>query len=112
MDAQIIKTMKRFSRYGHVAVVLVVITGVISAISILPQWPMVYSGSEYQSLLWFKIILVMGMIMLASINRYYIVPRIKQKGQVNYLIINSWVELLLGTMAILAVAIFATYQPV
>ncbi|WP_353241521.1 copper homeostasis membrane protein CopD [Providencia sp.] len=112
MDTQIINTMQRFSRYGHVAVVLVVITGVISAISILPQWPMVYSGSEYQSLLWFKIILVMGMLMLASINRYYIVPRIKQKGQVSYLIINSWVELLLGTMAILAVAIFATYQPV
>ncbi|WP_369310998.1 copper homeostasis membrane protein CopD [Providencia rettgeri] len=112
MDGQIINTMKRFSGYGHIAVVLVILTGVVSAITILPQWPMVYSGSEYQSLLWFKVILVIGMILLASINRYYIVPRVKQKGLVNYLIINSWVELLLGTMAILAVAIFATYQPV
>ncbi|HBY5838943.1 TPA: copper resistance protein CopD, partial [Klebsiella pneumoniae] len=28
------------------------------------------------------------------------------------LMINSWVEIILGTLAILMVAIFATYQPV
>lgn len=112
MDKQIVNTMMRFSRFGHIAVVLVVITGIISAITLLPGWPLNYSGSEYQSLLWFKIILVGGMLLLAIINRYYIVPIIKQKGRVNYLIINSWVELLLGTMAILSVAIFASYQPI
>lgn len=112
MDKQIVTTMMRFSHFGHIAVLLVIITGVISAVTILPEWPFIYSGSEYQSLLWFKIILVGGMLLLAMINRYYIVPTIKQKGRVNYLIINSWVELLLGTMAILSVAIFATYQPI
>ncbi len=112
MDKHIVNTMMRFSRYGHIAVALVIITGVISAITLLPGWPLNYSGSEYQSLLWFKIILVGGMLLLAIINRYYIVPIIKQKGRVNTLIINSWVELLLGTMAILSVAIFASYQPI
>ncbi|EMH0061540.1 copper homeostasis membrane protein CopD [Providencia rettgeri] len=112
MDKQIISTMRLFSKIGHVAVVLVILTGVISAITILPEWPLAFSGSEYQSLLWFKIILVLGMVMLALINRYYIVPGLKHRGRLNYLIINSWVELLLGTMAILAVAIFATYQPI
>ncbi|XVH56791.1 copper homeostasis membrane protein CopD [Providencia hangzhouensis] len=112
MDKQIISTMRLFSKIGHVAVVLVILTGVISAITILPEWPLTFSGSEYQSLLWFKIILVLGMVMLALINRYYIVPGLKHRGRLNYLIINSWVELLLGTMAILAVAIFATYQPI
>ncbi|MBO1916272.1 hypothetical protein J4727_11785 [Providencia rettgeri] len=57
MDKHIVNTMMRFSRYGHIAVALV-ITGVISAITLLPGWPLNYSGSEYQSLLWFKIILV------------------------------------------------------
>ncbi|HEM6864948.1 TPA: copper homeostasis membrane protein CopD [Providencia rettgeri] len=112
MDKQIISTMRLFSKIGHVAVVLVILTGVISAITILPEWPLAFSGSEYQSLLWFKIILVLGMVMLALINRYYIVPGLKHRGRLNYLIINSWVELLLGAMAILAVAIFATYQPI
>ncbi|CAK7057588.1 copper homeostasis membrane protein CopD [Providencia sp.] len=112
MDKQIISTMRLFSKIGHVAVVLVILTGVISAITILPEWPLAFSVSEYQSLLWFKIILVLGMVMLALINRYYIVPGLKHRGRLNYLIINSWVELLLGTMAILAVAIFATYQPI
>ncbi|EMJ7520365.1 copper homeostasis membrane protein CopD [Providencia rettgeri] len=112
MDKQIISTMRLFSKIGHVAVVLVILTGVISAITILPEWPLAFSGSEYQSLLWFKIILVLGMVILALINRYYIVPGLKHRGRLNYLIINSWVELLLGTMAILAVAIFATYQPI
>lgn len=112
MDKQIISTMRLFSKIGHVAVVLVILTGVVSAITILPEWPLAFSGSEYQSLLWFKIILVLGMVILALINRYYIVPGLKHRGRLNYLIINSWVELLLGTMAILAVAIFATYQPI
>ncbi|MGG4608712.1 copper homeostasis membrane protein CopD [Providencia sp. Me31A] len=112
MDKQIINTMMRFSRVGHIAVILVIITGIISSMTILPDWPLEYSGSEYQSLLWFKIILVLGMVLLALFNRYYVVPNLKQRGRFNLLIINSWAELLLGTMAILAVAIFATYQPI
>ncbi|MGJ3352644.1 copper homeostasis membrane protein CopD [Providencia sp. Je.9.19] len=111
IDKQIICTMTRFSRIGHIAVGLVLITGVISSMTLLPDWPFVYSATEYQSLLWLKIVLVSVMVLLALVNRYIVVPSIKQKGRVNYLIINSWVELLLGTMAILVVSIFATYQP-
>ncbi len=112
MDKQIFKTMTQFSRIGHIAVLLVVITGIVSSVTLLPNWPFVYSYSEYQSWLWLKIILVLTMVLLALINRYIVVPSLKRKGRINYLIINSWVELLLGTMAILAVAIFATYQPI
>ncbi len=66
MDKHIVNTMMRFSRYGHIAVALVII-GVISAITLLPGWPLNYSGSEYQSLLWFKIILVGECFYLLSI---------------------------------------------
>lgn len=104
--------MIRFSRVGHVAVVIVVVTGIISSMTLLPNWPFNYTGSEYQSWLWLKISLVALMVILALVNRYILVPNIKRKGRLQYLIINSWIELLLGTTAILAVAIFATYQPV
>ncbi|MEX6033791.1 hypothetical protein [Providencia hangzhouensis] len=98
-------------RYGHIAVALVIITGVISAITLLPGWPLNYSGSEYQSLLWFKDHFSGN----ASIGYYQsLLHRTESstKGRVNTLIINSWVELPLGTMAILWVAIFASYQPI
>ena len=112
MDKQIFNTMIRFSRIGHIAVGLVLITGGVNAWVLLPQWPWVYSYSEYQSWLWLKVALVGGMVLLALVNRYWVVPNLKLKGRINYLIINSWVELLLGSMAILSVAIFATYQPI
>lgn len=112
MDKLIFQSMIRFSLLGHIAVILVLITGVVSSVTLLPDWPFVYSASEYQSLLWLKVVLVGLMALLALVNRYVLVPQIKREGRLQYLIINSWVELLLGTVAILAVAIFATYQPV
>lgn len=112
LDKQIFVSLIRFSRAGHVAVVLVLMTGIMSSITLLPNWPLSYSGSEYQSWLWLKIGLVALMVLLALINRYILVPTIKRKGRLQYLIVNSWIELLLGSVAILAVAIFATYQPV
>lgn len=112
LNKQISLSMIRFSRYGHIAVTGVLITGIISSITLLPNWPFVYSGSAYQSLLWLKVVLVGLMVLLALVNRYILVPNINRKGRLQYLIINSWVELLLGTLAILVVAIFATNQPV
>ncbi|MBQ0695231.1 copper homeostasis membrane protein CopD [Providencia stuartii] len=112
LDKQIFASLIRFSRVGHVAVIIVVVTGIISSMTLLPNWPFNYTGSEYQSWLWLKISLVALMVILALVNRYILVPNIKRKGRLQYLIINSWIELLLGTTAILAVAIFATYQPV
>ncbi|MEX9608917.1 copper homeostasis membrane protein CopD [Providencia manganoxydans] len=112
LDKQIFASLIRFSRVGHIAVAMVLITGVISAMTLLPQWPFAYNNSEYQSWLWLKIVLVIGMVILALVNRYVLVPKIQQKGRLQYLIINSWIELLLGSIAILAVAVFATYQPI
>ncbi|HGN0867740.1 TPA: copper homeostasis membrane protein CopD [Providencia alcalifaciens] len=112
LETQIVVSMKRYSQLGHIAVICVLITGIINSLILLPGWPFTSTLSEYQSWLWLKIALVGLMVLLALTNRYWVVPRLQQQGQINYLIINSWAELLLGTIAILAVAIFATYQPV
>ncbi|MGL5954777.1 MAG: CopD family protein, partial [Providencia rustigianii] len=82
------------------------------SVLLVPDWPLTQMTSEYQTWLWFKISLVGLMVLLALINRYVVVPNLQRKGCLNYLIMNSWAELLLGTMAILAVAIFASYQPI
>ncbi|MEQ2024570.1 CopD family protein [Xenorhabdus szentirmaii] len=107
-----ITAMKRFSFYGHFAVFMVIVTGVISSVILVPDWP-IFSRviSEYQSMLWLKIVLVVGMVLLALINRYILVPKLKQKGSYQLLIINSWLEIILGASTLLCVAIFATQPP-
>lgn len=112
MIKPIIGTMKRFSLFGHIAVLLVIITGIISAVMLIPGWPAVPLSSEYQSMLWLKISLVVLMLVLAVINRYVLVPHIRKKNNFQWLLVNSWFELLLGTMVIFAVAIFAINSPV
>ncbi|MBG2802218.1 copper homeostasis membrane protein CopD [Proteus mirabilis] len=112
MIKPIISTMKRFSLFGHIAVLLVIITGVISAVMLIPGWSAVQLSSEYQSMLWLKISLVVLMLGLAVINRYVLVPHIRKKNNFQWLLVNSWFELLLGTMVIFTVAIFAINSPV
>lgn len=112
MIKAIIGTMKRFSLFGHIAVLLVTITGIISAVMLIPGWPTVQLSSEYQSMLWLKISLVVLMLGLAVINRYVLVPHIRKKNNFQWLLVNSWLELLLGTMVIFTVAIFAINSPV
>lgn len=112
MIKPIIGTMKRFSLFGHIAVLLVTITGVISAVMLIPGWPAIQLSSEYQSMLWLKISLVVLMLGLAVINRYVLVPHIRKKNNFQWLLVNSWFELLLGTMVIFTVAIFAINSPV
>ncbi|MEQ5167673.1 MULTISPECIES: copper homeostasis membrane protein CopD [Proteus] len=112
MIKPIIGTMKRFSLLGHIAVLLVTITGIISAVMLIPGWPAVPLSSEYQSMLWLKISLVLLMLGLAVINRYVLVPHIRKKNNFQWLLVNSWFELLLGTMVIFTVAIFAINSPV
>ncbi|MDE9590907.1 CopD family protein, partial [Xenorhabdus bovienii] len=64
-----------------------------------------------QSMLWLKIVLVAGMVLLALFNRYMLVPKLRQQRCYQLLIINSWLEIILGTSALLCVAVFATQPP-
>ncbi|MBD2815110.1 copper homeostasis membrane protein CopD [Xenorhabdus sp. Flor] len=108
-----IAAMRRFSDYGHIAVFLVIVTGIVSSAILIPGWLTFDTpASEYQSILWLKIILVTAMVLLALINRYILVPKLKQKGRYELLMVNSWLEIILGAVALLCVAIFATEPPV
>lgn len=108
-----ITTLIRFSRWGHLAVALVVLTGVINSLIILGNWPL-NVDSPYQRLLLFKTALVALMVMVALANRYAIVPamssmpRLAQRG----LVLACWIEVGLGAGVLLLVSLFATYAPV
>ncbi|SQC92822.1 Inner membrane protein YebZ [Cedecea neteri] len=68
-----ITAMMRFSRYGHLAVAAVLVTGVVNSLLILGWTLPLESG--YFRLLALKVGLVLVMVTLALINRYILVPR-------------------------------------
>jgi putative copper resistance protein D len=56
----------------------------------------------------------MFMLVVALINRYRIVPMLKQLPTKAYfwLVVNSCIEIILGAVVLLLVSIFATMAPV
>lgn len=108
-----IKTLIYFSCWGHAAVAVVMVTGIINSLIILGHWPLDID-SAYQRLLIVKMVLVVLMVLIALTNRYVIVPARgltptqAQRG----LVTACWLEVLLGSVVLLLVSIFATYAPV
>jgi putative copper resistance protein D len=105
--------LRRFSGLGHFVVALVVLTGGINAALTLGKWPLDFS-SPYQRLLVAKVAIVAIMITLALVNRYVLVPRIRNGagGPVRALTINSVAEIALGAVALALVSVFAMFAPV
>ncbi|WP_162375472.1 copper homeostasis membrane protein CopD [Ancylobacter sp. TS-1] len=104
--------LRRFSQAGHVAVALVIATGIVNSALILGRWPDDPS-SPYQSLLDVKIILVLAMTGLAVLNRYYFVPRLKtwHERAVAGIRTGTLVEIALGAGVLALVAVFGLIDP-
>ncbi|CAI0768546.1 copper homeostasis membrane protein CopD [Serratia quinivorans] len=111
--SEAVTTLIRFSRWGHLAVALVLLTGVINSLIILGSWPLDVD-SPYQRLLLFKTALVALMVMVALANRYAIVPVMSSMPQLAQrgLVLACWIEVGLGAGVLLLVSLFATYAPV
>ncbi|MEI7344379.1 copper homeostasis membrane protein CopD [Dickeya chrysanthemi] len=112
MRADAILTMMRFSRYGHWAVALAILTGLINTRLIL-GWPLPEIGL-YGVLLIIKVLLVAVMVLLALFNRYRVVPRFQQTNTVayDYFLRVTRVECGLSVLVIALVSFLATLSPV
>lgn len=109
--AQAIITLMRFSRYGHVAVAGVILTGLIN--TLLIQGFALPWQSEYGRLLLVKCALVGVMLAIAVVNRYVLVPRFaSQARQTSTLFIRmTQAEVVLGAAVLALVSLFATLEP-
>jgi putative copper resistance protein D len=107
---QAIDTMMRFSRYGHLAVAGVILSGIINAWLI--QGTLI-SDSGYGDMLLAKCALVALMVVIALVNRYVLVPRLSpNRGRVQqWFIWTTQAEVALGALVLLAVSLFATWEP-
>lgn len=107
----VIRAMMRFSRYGHGAVIIIVMTGLIN-IRLILNGGLDFSA-RYSQLLMMKIALVAIMIIIALLNRYYLVPRFSLAGRhpLRLFILMTRLELFLAAVVLLLVSTFATLQP-
>lgn len=105
--------LRRFSNAGHVAVALVIVSGIVNTMLILKQLPTDWS-SPYQRLLAIKIALVAAMALLAIVNRYVFVPWIRRSPgrALQALRLGSIAEILIGIAVIALLAVFGMMEPV
>jgi putative copper resistance protein D len=105
--------LRRFSSAGHLAVALVIATGIINTALVLRSWPTDFA-STYQMLLATKIALVAGMTGLALINRYIFVPRMLTPPDRAIIQIrnSTYAELALGAGVLALVAFLGILDPV
>lgn len=106
-----IAAMMRFSRYGHLAVALVIATGLVNSLAILGwHWPW---HSDYVALLLLKMGLVAVMVLVALINRYLLVPRFAQSADTarQRFIILTRAEMGLALAVLLCVSLFSSLEP-
>lgn len=107
-----IRCMMRFSRYGHLAVALALLTGISNSLLIAGS-PLNWQITLWSELLVAKVLLVLLMIMLALINRYLLVPRFHRAADAapRLFIRLTQLELLLAIGVIGLVSVFATLAP-
>lgn len=103
-------TMARFSRYGHLAVAGTLASGVVNALLIQGA---VIGTSPWGRMLLIKCALVAGMVVIALVNRYVLVPRMSASGSraESLILRTTQAEIGLGALALLAVSLFATWEP-
>lgn len=107
-----IRAMMRFSRYGHLAVALTLLTGLINTL-LIAGWPAQWHLNRYAALLAAKVALVALMVSIALFNRYVLVPRFRLagKGAQHAFIRMTQLELLLACGVVGLVSVFATLSP-
>jgi putative copper resistance protein D len=104
--------LAHFSTAGHIAVALVVASGIMSTFLILGGWPTDWL-SPYQAMLAAKIAVTAVMIVIALFNRYTLVPQILDQPQrtLRSLRLGVIAEIALGLIAIGLVSVFGMLDP-
>ncbi len=110
---QAVLALRRFSRIGHVAVALVLASGIVNVAFVLGKLPLDWH-SPYQAKLMLKIAAVATMTLLAIVNRYVLLPRLSvhKVSATRALKFSALAEFGLGLASIALVAGFGTEDPV
>lgn len=104
------QALRRFSGAGQLAVALLVLTGLLNAYAILGDLTKLLT-TTYGRLLDIKLAAFAGMLALAALNRFVLVPRIAAGGDLKRLRLQIAGEQALGLLVIAIVAVIGTIDP-
>lgn len=105
------RALRRFSGFGHVAVAIVVLSGVSNTWFIL-RGAALDADSLYQQLLGAKVLIALTMVCLAVVNRYLFVPKIPDGGPGARLLTHGTIaEMVLSAALVGIVALLGTLSP-
>lgn len=104
--------LRRFSSVGHWVVAGVVLTGAADTALVLGPWPM-HPSAPYAGVLLGKVVLVLGMIAIALVNRYRLVPRMYASpgGVLLWIGRNTVAEVALGGMVLIISTVLSSLDP-
>jgi copper resistance protein D len=106
-----VSAMARFSFWGHFIVAAIVLTGTVN-IALTSGRPPIPPDTPYRALLDVKIVVVAIMIVLAIVNRYALVPRLKASADaLATMRALTLINVALGAVAIALVSVFALLDP-
>jgi copper resistance protein D len=106
-----VKAMTSFSFWGHFIVATIVVTGAVNIALTSGRLPFP-PDTPYRGLLDAKIVVVVVMIVLAIVNRYALVPRLKATaGALPTMRALTLGNIALGTVVVALVSVFALLDP-
>ena len=105
--------LPRFSRIGYWAVALLLISGCINAVILVPSFGKLV-GTGYGRVLLVKIALALLMVAIAVVNRFVLTPKISAAGPagIRALWRSAMVEQGVGMAVLASVALLGTIHPV
>lgn len=101
---------KRFSWIGMVCVAALLATGIVNSLYLLAG-PRDLIDTGYGRLLSIKIALFVLMVVVATVNRFSITPRLPRRRAMKALVRNSIIETVLGLGVVAAVAALGIMEP-
>ncbi len=104
--------LRRYSQAGHWVVALVVGTGSADTALVLGRWPS-FPLTPYEELMLAKLVLVAGMVVVALVNRYRLVPRMSTAPAASQAALrrNTLFETVLGGFVIVLSIGLSTLDP-
>jgi putative copper resistance protein D len=105
--------LRRFSRVGYWTVALLLVSGCINGVILVPSVAKLI-GTDYGRVLLVKIALALGMVTIALVNRFALTPKISAAGAagVHALWRSVVMEQGVGLLVLVSVALLGTIHPV
>ncbi|MCO7641501.1 copper homeostasis membrane protein CopD [Kerstersia gyiorum] len=110
-DGAIIQTLVRYSRLGHWAVAIAILSGLGNLFLILGPWPWNWA-TLYMRLMETKFLAVAAMVALALFNRYVLVPRMRNQPQaLQAMAKNTRFEVIFAAGIVILIGVISSLSP-